>query len=91
MTLEEIERELIVAKSHIDEALNGIYGGITGEIKIHEPAPPKKVRKTRKKKERDFPAPVESPAKDLRDDDRADDSHPFYGRKRSERKASIVG
>lgn len=87
MTLEEIERELIVAKDHIDQALTGIYGGITGEMRIPEPAPPKKVRKPRRKKERDFPAPAEIPSKDLKD---ADADHPFYGKKKREKKVPVI-
>ena len=39
-----------------------------------------------RKKERDFPAPAAPPEKDLKD---ADADHPFYGRKKREKKEPV--
>jgi len=91
MTLEEIERQLIVLKESIEDILKHIYQeGVTVTGGFPEPAPPKKARKPRRRKERDFPAPDNTTGtitvKDLKD---ADADHPFYGRKKREKKEPV--
>ncbi len=63
MTLEELERQLIIVKEGVEDILKHIYQeGITLTGAFPEPVAPKKTRKARRKKsEKEFPAPKPQP------------------------------
>lgn len=63
MTLEELERQLIIVKEGVEDILKHVYQeGITVTGGFPEPVAPKKPRKPRRKKaEKEFPAPKPTP------------------------------
>lgn len=79
------ERAKLLANEAIDEIIGAIDTKIlVGNIHVPQEKKPRKKR-TRKVKTQDFPAPAHiMPEKDL--PDTTDESHPFYGKKKREKK-----